>query len=124
MYLDYAETHAKRGVHFSMKEWVDRLKTFLEFYEYPVLSNLGRMQKNIADKIASEQYKIFRVKQDKNYKSDFNRLLEISSIHDIPTEKYIDEEQTDQSEFNSFLTQALNYNPHTDPKNKEDEEFF
>lgn len=124
MYLDYAETHAKRGVHFSMQEWIDRLKAFLTFYEYPILSNLGSMQKSIADKIAGKQYDIFRVRQDREYKSDFNKFLDITNIKDVPQENIeIQDSQSDNSTFNSFLTQALNYNPRDDKRNdNEDEE--
>lgn len=119
MYLDYAETHAKRGIHFSMQEWIDRLKAFLTFYEYPVLSNLGSMQKSIADKIAGKQYDIFRIRQDREYKSDFNKFLDINNIEDIPQENIeIQNSQSGNSSFNSFLTQALNYNPNKDKRNK------
>lgn len=43
--------------------------------------------------------------------------------HTIETEPSKEDDEP-LSNFNSLLTQALHYNPHTDIKNKEDEEFF
>lgn len=76
MYLDYAELQAKRQKVMYMKDWATRLDSFLEFNEYNILTNKGHISMDEAKKVASEEYDKFRPQQDKNYKSDFDKLLE------------------------------------------------
>lgn len=73
MYLDYAENQAKRNKLMSMGDWIKKLDAFLQFNEYELLHNLGRVSRDIADNLAAEEYKKFRVLQDINFKSDFDR---------------------------------------------------
>lgn len=76
MYLDFAENTAKRRKVMSMTDWEKRLDSFLEFNEYDVLTNAGKVSKKVADSLAHVEYDKFRVIQDKNYRSDFDELLE------------------------------------------------
>ncbi len=76
MFLDYAENQAKKQIPMKMVDWVKKLDGFLEFNEYNVLQGLGKISKDTADKKAINEYKVFRINQDKNYKSDFDRLIE------------------------------------------------
>ena len=76
MYLDYAENQAKRNKLMSMQEWVDKLDSFLQFNEYELLNNLGEISREVADKLATTEYKKYRVIQDKNFKSDFDKMAE------------------------------------------------
>lgn len=76
MFLDYAENQAKKQIPMKMVDWVKKLDGFLEFNEYNVLQGLGKVSKDTADKKAINEYKVFRITQDKNYKSDFDRLIE------------------------------------------------
>ncbi len=76
MFLDYAENQAKNQIPMKMVDWVKKLDGFLEFNEYNVLQGLGKISKDTADKKAINEYKVFRINQDKNYKSDFDRLIE------------------------------------------------
>ncbi len=78
MYLDYAENQAKRKKLMSMQEWVDKLDSFLQFNEYELLQNLGKISRKVADDLALKEYEKFRIVQDQNYTSDF----------DTETEKY------------------------------------
>jgi len=55
-----------------MTDWVEKLDAFLSFNGYEILDNLGKVKKSIADKLAKEHYKVFRVIQDKSYESDFD----------------------------------------------------
>lgn len=73
MYLDYAENQAKRHKLMSMRDWVDKLDSFLMFNEYDILHNAGKVTRAVADKLATEEYKKFRVKQDQAYISDFDK---------------------------------------------------
>jgi hypothetical protein len=76
MYLDFAENQAKRGVVMRMADWMEKLDAFLEFNGYEILQNLGKVKKEVADRLAIEHYKEFRVRQDREYRSDFDKLVE------------------------------------------------
>lgn len=76
MYLDYAENQAKRNKLMSMQEWVDKLDSFLQFNEYELLNNLGKISRKIADELAMKEYEQYRIIQDKQYISDFDKLTE------------------------------------------------
>ncbi|MEI6498676.1 MAG: virulence RhuM family protein [bacterium] len=73
MYLDYAELQAKRGIIMYMKDWVAKLDAFLKFSEYEILTNLGKVSHEVAEELALEEYEKYRIEQDKNYISDFDR---------------------------------------------------
>ena len=76
MYLDYAERQVKLGKIISMQEWKDKLEIFLKINEYNILKDNGKIKREIADKLALDEYKKYRVMQDKNYISDFDELIE------------------------------------------------
>jgi hypothetical protein len=73
MYLDYAELQAARGKIMTMKDWVEKLNAFLKFNEHEILGNAGKVSHEIAEALALKEYKKYRVVQDKNYISDFDR---------------------------------------------------
>ncbi|PUZ27281.1 Uncharacterized conserved protein [Chitinophaga costaii] len=73
MYLDYAENQAARQIPMKMREWVDRLDAFLKFNEYQILKDAGKVSHEVAIKLAEKEYKKFRVIQDQNFESDFDK---------------------------------------------------
>jgi hypothetical protein len=73
MYLDYAENQAARQIAMRMTDWVARLDAFLKFNEYDVLTNAGRVSAEVKKRLAEEQYEAFRVRQDREFESDFER---------------------------------------------------
>lgn len=73
MYLDYAENQAKRNRLMSMADWAARLDAFLKFNEYELLHNLGKVSREVADSLAISEYQKFRVTQDRQFKSDFDK---------------------------------------------------
>lgn len=75
MYLDYAENQAARQIPMRMKDWVEKLDAFLQFNDYSVLKNTGSISADIAKKLASKQFEKFRVTQDKDFESDFDREI-------------------------------------------------
>ena len=75
MYLDYAENQAERQIPMKMKDWVEKLDAFLQFNDYSVLKNAGSISAEIAKKLAAEKYEKFRVIQDQNYESDFDKEI-------------------------------------------------
>lgn len=73
MYLDYAENQAKRQIPMKMSDWVQKLDAFLAFNEYEVLQDAGKITHQVAKSLAEKEYAEFRVKQDRNFESDFDR---------------------------------------------------
>lgn len=74
-YLDLAENNAQRGIAFNMKQWANFLDKFLELSNYPILKNKGKVSMLEAKLKAETEYDKFRVLQDKNYESDFDKLI-------------------------------------------------
>ncbi|MDA3910032.1 MAG: virulence RhuM family protein [Bacteroidales bacterium] len=73
MYLDYAENQAARQIPMKMGDWIGKLDGFLQFNDYSVLKNAGSISAEIAKKLATEEFEKFRVKQDSEFESDFDR---------------------------------------------------
>ena len=121
MFLDYAEHQAEKGKGaYMMADWAKRLEMFLNFNDYPVLTNAGSVKADIAKRFAETEYNKFRIIQDKEYKSDFNRLIE-ASHNGLPTENEITQEES-VSAFAQSLKQALDFNPRQeDDKNDEND---
>jgi hypothetical protein len=75
MYLDYAENQAARQIPMKMEDWVAKLDGFLQFNEYQILKDAGKVSHEIALKLAENEFEKFRVGQDRNFESDFDRAL-------------------------------------------------
>jgi len=73
MYLDYAENQAARQIPMKMQDWIQKLDGFLQFNEYKVLKNVGKISRQIADELAKTEYQKFRVIQDRSFLSDFDK---------------------------------------------------
>ncbi|MED3654292.1 virulence RhuM family protein [Heyndrickxia sporothermodurans] len=77
MYLDYAETQAKKKKPMYMKDWAEKLDAFLEFNEHEILTNAGKIKAKVAEQFANEQYEVFhqqRLAEEKQ--DDFDKFLE------------------------------------------------
>jgi len=75
MYLDFAERQVKLGHIISMQEWKEKLEMFLNLNEYNILKDNGKIKREIADKLALDEYEKYRVVQDHKYISDFDELV-------------------------------------------------
>ena len=73
MFLDYAENQAARQIAMRMEEWIKKLDSFLQFNEYEILNNAGKVSHDVAKRLAEDEYATFRVIQDRDYESDFER---------------------------------------------------
>lgn len=71
MYLDYAENQAARQMPMKMTEWITKLDAFLQFNEYQILKDAGKVKHEVAKHLAEKEYEKFRITQDKNFESDF-----------------------------------------------------
>lgn len=85
MYLDYAENQARRGITMYMKDWAGKLDAFLQFNDYNVLKDAGKVSHDVAVKLAEGEYEKFRVQQDRDYISDFNKEVKRLSGKDVPS---------------------------------------
>ncbi|MCT7527250.1 virulence RhuM family protein [Aliarcobacter cryaerophilus] len=75
MYLDYAELQAKNKKVMYMKDWIVKLDAFLQFNEKEVLKHKGKISHEVAVALALNEFEKYRVIQDKEYLSDFDKLL-------------------------------------------------
>lgn len=75
MYLDFAELQASRQIPMKMTDWISRLDAFLQFNEYQILKDAGKVKHEVAIKLAEKEYERFRVIQDQNFESDFDREM-------------------------------------------------
>ena len=73
MYLDYADNQAARQIPMKMVDWAQKLDAFLQFNEYQILTNAGKVSNAVAKKLAEEEFEKFRVVQDREFESDFDR---------------------------------------------------
>jgi len=91
MYLDFAEMQAKRGILMRMNDWVIKLDAFLKLNEREILGNVGKVSHDVAEALALGEYEKYRIEQNKNYISDFDRevkkLLEVEKKQRKPRKK-------------------------------------
>ncbi|MEE9311567.1 MAG: virulence RhuM family protein, partial [Planctomycetota bacterium] len=81
-YLDLAENRAQRGITTNMKEWAEFLVDFLKLSKYPILEDGGKVTALKAKLKAEQEFEVFRVTQDREFISDFDR--EIKRLKDRP----------------------------------------
>ncbi len=74
-YLDLAESRARNRTVMNMKDWDKFLVQFLELADYPILKDTGKITMLEAKIKAESEYDKYRVVQDKNYISDFDREI-------------------------------------------------
>ena len=76
---------AVRGRAMTMKNWIEKLNAFLKFSEHEILTNAGNISHEIAEELALKEYEKYRLIQDKNYVSDFDR--EVKKLLDSEKKK-------------------------------------
>ena len=76
MFIDYAELMAEDEVLMSMQDWVEQTNQFLRNNRREVLEGKGKVSHDMAMKKAEKEYERFRVKQDQEYVSEFDREVE------------------------------------------------
>ena len=59
----------------NMKDWDEFLIQFLELTDYPILINKGKVSMLEAKLKAESEYDKFRVVQDREFLSDFDRVI-------------------------------------------------
>ena len=74
-YLDLAESKAENQIVMNMKDWEKYLVQFLELADYPLLKDNEKISMLEAKLKAESEFEKFRVIQDKEYISDFDREI-------------------------------------------------
>ncbi len=71
---------ARRGVVMNMKDWVTYLDKFLDLSDYPILLHKGKVSALEAKIKAEAEYEKYRVLQDRQYVSDFDRIIQATEL--------------------------------------------
>jgi hypothetical protein len=73
MFIDFAEMRALNKKVMTMADWLGQVRRFLDFNEQQVLENAGQISHEMAVLKAHAEYEKYRVKQDREYLSDFDQ---------------------------------------------------
>lgn len=82
-YLDLAELRATQQVPMTMQDWAEQFEGMLRLNRMEILTNAGKISMEIAQKHALTEFEKFRIKQDAQYISDFDRVL-LSAPAELP----------------------------------------
>ena len=74
-YLDLAEARARRKIPMTMEDWAKRLDLFLEFDDWDILEDKGRVTAELARAHAQNEFEKYRIVQDRLFESDFDRAV-------------------------------------------------
>ncbi len=75
LFLDIAENNAERNIAMYMNDWKNEVENALKVFHYDILEGKGKISHKQAKEKAESEYEKYKVIQDNNYISDFDRLL-------------------------------------------------
>jgi len=75
LFLDITENNAERNLLMSMIDWKNEIENSLKLFHYEVLEGKGKISAEKARQKAENEYEKYKVMQDKNFVSDFDKLL-------------------------------------------------
>ena len=76
MYLDHAELMAKSHQEMHMSEWQRKLEEFLRFNGREILQDFGKVQRDVANALALEQYEKYDENRRRLESADVDELTE------------------------------------------------
>ena len=76
MFIDHAELMAEDGILMSMADWIEQMNHFLKNIRRNVLGGKGTISHEQAVEKANKEYEVFRVRQDLEYMSQFDKVVE------------------------------------------------
>jgi hypothetical protein len=85
-FLDFAETQAENHIVMNMADWQQQLEKFLSVYNFDILQNAGTVSAEDAKQKAFAEYDKFKLVQDRDYLSDFDK--EIKKLSETATQKF------------------------------------
>ena len=62
---------------------METLNSFLQFNGKEILKNAGKISQKVAQELAYKEYDKFKIKQDKLYKSDFDKFINETGLLEI-----------------------------------------
>lgn len=74
-FLDFAELRAEQQLITTMNDWKNKLSNFLAISDYEVLKHSGTISNEEAQTKAFCEYEKFKLIQDREYLSDFDKEL-------------------------------------------------
>lgn len=77
-YLDMAEVQAMRRIPMTMADWEARLGGFLKLWDREILQDAGKVSAELAKAHAESEFEIYRITQDRQFESDFDRVVKAS----------------------------------------------
>lgn len=85
LFLDIAENNAERNIAMYMNDWKNEVENALRVFHYNVLEDKGKISHKQAKEKTESEYEKYKVIQDNNYVSDFDRLIsetkQINKLH-------------------------------------------
>ena len=75
LFLDIAENNAERNIPMYMNDWKNEVENALKLFHYDILDGNGKISHKQAVQKAASEYEKYKVIQDKNYISDFDKLV-------------------------------------------------
>ena len=75
MFIDYAEVRALNRQVMTMKDWLKQVEKFLNYTDQQVLRRAGEISHEMAVGKAHGEFEKYRVKQDVDYISEFDKAL-------------------------------------------------
>lgn len=122
MLLDFAELQATRNQSLTMSDWVEKLDSFIKFNDYDILMDKGKVSSKAAKSFAEREYSKFRIIQDIEFKSDFDKLVDKTKKGEMPAPPVpltTPPPKEELSDFNQKLKKGLEFNPKEEkPKEK------
>lgn len=74
-FLDLAERRALNNIPMTMEDWANRIDKYLLSDDLDILKDSGRISHEIAEEKALSEFEKYRIIQDKNFESDFDKFL-------------------------------------------------
>ena len=74
-YLIFAEGQAVRRIAMTMQDWITKLEGFLTLNDREILQGAGKVSADLAKTHAALEFEKFRVLDDQQFESDFDRMV-------------------------------------------------
>ena len=87
-YLDLAELRAEEEMPMTMEDWAEQFEGVLRLSRKEILTDAGTISAKIAQQHALSEFEKYRVRQDRLYQSDFDKmLLKTDEVQKLSTHK-------------------------------------
>ena len=74
-YLDLAENMALDNIPMTMEDWAKQFEDVLRLSRKEILTNAGKISKEVAKRHVLAEFEKYRVRQDRLFESDFDRFI-------------------------------------------------